>query len=332
MPFDSTPAGCPMGDIGSDIKQNLKYIRKKLKEKYGDETPARTFHAKSIGLVEAKLEVPDIRHKSDKNFRVGLFEKPGMYKAWIRFTNGSDNPNSADGKSGARGMAIKVLNVPGTSFLDKDQHGNTQDIILLTSRNFVPGTGGLSLNGVKVALGTLGEKIINFLEVVSVSTRGVLTFIKSPIKTPNILEEMYFSCTPYAFGDKQAIKWHVKPLKTITSLMPIEPVENFLRERLIRDLSKYAKEDVSFALYVQFQENPEKEPIDNSAVIWKTKFYRVATIHIPKQKLNTPERMEMDKKLTFSPGHASMEHRPLGTVNAVRRKVYEVLAKERLAH
>jgi catalase len=147
-----------------------------------------------------------------------------------------------------------------------------------------------------------------------------------------MLEESYYSGTPYSFGEHRIIKWHARPFKTITSLMPEHPKDNFLRDRLIRDLSEDAKDPVAFGLFVQFQENDQAEPIDDSTVDWKTPFCRVATIILPRQHVNTPARGRLDEKMSFSPGNAIVAHAPLGSVNRIRVEVYGEMAKERLNH
>lgn len=322
-------SGCPMSKIDTYSNKILTYIRKKLIKKYGDKKPLRTFHAKTIGLVEGQL-------KPEKNLpdylREGLFKQVEPYKVWIRFTNGSADI-TPDKKKAARGMAIKVLDVKSSQHLDEDSEGDTQDIILFTSRMFAPGVGKFQLAGVKLVLGNIPEFISGVVTILINSFKGSLPFLRSArIQIPNVLEEMYYSGTPYSFGANNVIKWHARPLKTITSLMPENPGDNFLRERLIRDLSENAPEEVSFALFVQFHENEHTEPIDDSRIIWKTPFHRVATIMLPKQDLDTPERKQEDINMSFSPGHAIHEHAPLGSVNMVRRKVYKELAEERLRH
>jgi hypothetical protein len=143
---------------------------------------------------------------------------------------------------------------------------------------------------------------------------------------------MYYSGTPYLFGEKNAIKWHVKPLKIITTDMPHKPDPDFLQKRLIKDLGKHSKENIAFALFVQFQQDKETEPIDDATVLWKTPFYQVATIIIPKQEIETDEIREMEKRISFCPGNTIPEHAPLGSVNMVRKIVYEQLAKQRKQH
>jgi hypothetical protein len=49
----------------------------------------------------------------------------------------------------------------------------------------------------------------------------------------------------------------------------------------------------------------------------------VARITIPPQDINASERVEACEALAFSPWHGLAEHRPLGSINRLRRAVYE---------
>lgn len=313
-----------MGHVTGPI---LGYMRSKLKKKYGNQTPKRGFHAKTIGLVKAELKVDD----SIEDFlKVGLFKEPRTYNSWVRFTNGSSTV-SPDGKTaGIFGMAIKVLIGDSGEYVGGCQNdGNTQDIILSNSPIFVPSKTHLQLNGVKVAMGNVLEAIINIVPVLLQQTRAAISFLGNRIKSPNVLEEMYYSATPYSFGQNRVIKWHARPLKTISSVMPEKPAQDFLREELTKDLSVVDDNPIAYALFVQFCENRKTEPIDDSSVEWKTPFHRVATIMFPAQDINSKERNELDKRMSYSPGHSIEGHGPLGNVNMVRKVVYEELARDR---
>ncbi|HEX6426710.1 MAG TPA: hypothetical protein VF008_03450 [Niastella sp.] len=321
-------SGCPMANINEVSHKVIVYLRGILKKKYDNKMPKRVFHTKTIGLVKATVQVAN---NLPPELQIGLFKEPKTYDAWIRFTNGSSGI-SPDKNSGIRGMAIKVLNVPGSSSTDNYNEAPTQDIVLSTSPIFAPGTGALQLHAVKLVLGTWYEKAVSGVKLLFSCFRGASAFIRSFVITPNVLEELYYSGTPYLFGEKNAIKWHAKPLKTITNTMPGKHDKNFLRKRLIKDLGKHSKEDIAFALFVQFQTNKITEPIDDATIPWKTPFYQVATITVPKQEIDTDEIKEMDETISFCPGNAMPEHAPLGSVNMVRKKVYEQLAKERKQH
>lgn len=324
----TTTSQCPMKKINSISDNILDYIKNKLVKKYPDKKPLRAFHAKCIGLVKAEVKSLD---NLDEDLKVGLFKTDKTYKAWVRFSNGAGEV-LPDAKKAARGMAIKILDVESEEFIDPDPEGNTQDIILFTSRTHLPVTAGKQFAVPRVVLGTGLVRLIAIIMGLPRKLSAVKIFRQGQFKTPNILEETYYSATPYAFG-KRIIKWQVRPFKTIASTMPEKPVFNFLTKRLIADLSEHSKEDITFGLFVQFHKDESTTPINDPSVLWKTPFHQVAVISIPKQKeIDTAERAAIDINMSFSPGHSMKEHEPLGDVNMIRRKVYGELSKERREH
>ena len=67
------------------------------------------------------------------HLRQGVFAPGTQYKAWIRFSNGNSEPRPA-WFFDARGMAIKLMGVPGEKLLDDEKY--TQDFILISHPNF----------------------------------------------------------------------------------------------------------------------------------------------------------------------------------------------------
>lgn len=58
-------------------------------------------------------------------------------------------------------------------------------------------------------------------------------------------------------------------------------------------------------------------------------FRKIATLRIPMQKVDTPERNSFAENLSMNPWHCLPEHRPLGGVNRVRREVYFAISQYR---
>ena len=58
-------------------------------------------------------------------------------------------------------------------------------------------------------------------------------------------------------------------------------------------------------------------------------FYKVATITIPEQTFDTLEQNEFCENLSFTPWHALPEHRPLGSVNRLRKVIYAHISRTR---
>lgn len=64
----------------------------------------------------------------------------------------------------------------------------------------------------------------------------------------------------------------------------------------------------------------------HSATEWpkrETPFYKVATIHIPRQAFDAQGQNAFCDKLSFHPWHALPEHRPVGITNRLRKVIYE---------
>lgn len=92
------------------------------------------------------------------------------------------------------------------------------------------------------------------------------------------------------------------------------------------------QKDVEFDLQIQLQTDPHRMPIENAAVRWPEKlspFIPAATIHIPRQKFDSPAQFEFAKRLKINPWHCIPEHRPLGNQSRARRRMYYELSKFR---
>jgi hypothetical protein len=95
------------------------------------------------------------------------------------------------------------------------------------------------------------------------------------------------------------------------------------------------KEDLVLDFMVQFYVDDMRTPIEDTSVPWRyedTPKLKVAQLRIPRCDLNDPRTRELSEKidkLSFSPWHATEDHRPLGNVMRARRVAYEASAKLR---
>jgi hypothetical protein len=315
--------GCedPHPDEERIVQTILEVIERSLAKDYGAAVPGRRFHAKSLGLADAVLEV---ERGIPRELQVGLFASPRTFPAVVRFTNAARMPG-ADGDRSIKGMAIKILAVPSTGpALELDPCGLTQDLVLITSTVFFPGTVrtyALSLRGLFGSLLCLLAVALN-----PFNWRSLIGMARRQRRVPNLLEASYASCTPYLFGDGRAIKWHARPCQPARSTLPDHPDRDFLRQRLRDDLTAGT---VAFEICVQPQVDPRTEPIEDSAVEWHTPLVKVATLTLQTQDIATVEHQRRDDTFTFSPWHAIPEHRPLGGINRLRRRIYAELSRRR---
>jgi len=309
----------PHPDEERFVRSILQAIEHSLAKDYGSTPRGRRFHAKSLGLADAVFEVePGLPHE----LQVGLFASPRAFPALVRFTNAAQRAG-ADGGRSTKGMAIKILDVPASGF-EVDPFGTTQDLVLTTDRVLVPGT----VRKYELSLRGLFGNLLCLLAIVlnPGNWRSLLGMVCRQRRVPNLLEQTYASCTPYLFGDGNAVKWHARPQQPAISKMPDHPDRDFLRHRLRDDLATAA---ASFEICIQRQLDPRTEPIEDSAVEWRTPLVKVATLTIPVQDVEAVDQTRREQTITFSPWHAMREHRPLGGNNRLRRRIYAELSRAR---
>ncbi|HSN09012.1 MAG TPA: hypothetical protein VLS85_08230, partial [Hanamia sp.] len=76
---------------------------------YQNKKQLRQIHPKMNGCVKAEF---NIEKNLPEKLKVGIFKEEISFPAWIRFSNGNTKP-LPDNKKDLRGLAIKIMNVPG---------------------------------------------------------------------------------------------------------------------------------------------------------------------------------------------------------------------------
>ena len=327
-------------ELGEALFENEEQLFQKIADAIAErvqaaarpkEAPARRAlrdaHPKAHGCVLAEFRV-----ESDlpPSLAQGVFTPGKTYPAYIRFSNGDPNPARPDAEGDARGMAIKLLDVPGQKILEDERDAQTQDFVMINHPVFMVDDPAHYLE-LAQATGSsdLFAKLRQFL---ALGLRGALNaaaMTSSKIASP--LEARYWSQTAYRLGDpphKQAIKFSARPQGPATATIPDDPSPNFLRETLIRQLEAG---EARFDFEVQPRSSTSMS-VEKATVEWKeseAKFFKVATITIPRQTFATPERDKLGEDLSFTPWHALPQHRPLGSINRTRRIVYQAISKLR---
>lgn len=292
-------------------------LRAQLERLYGPGDTRRQAHPKQHGLLRASFVIePDL----PPDLRVGVFARAVTFPAWIRFSNFNTKPQP-DIKKDVRGMAIKLVDVPGEKLLPSAIDGSAQDFLLVSNETFLAKNVKQFHGLVKALTGgraKLARYALNPLHwPVLARARGEF------IRPGNLLQIPYWSTTPYQFGDQsRAVKYHVRPRDTQQDPIPRKPSPWYLREAMIRTLRE---KEVWFDFMVQFQEDPHKMPTEDPTRRWKSPFVKLATLHIPKQDFTAQEQLTLGQNLSFSPWHSLPAHRPLGGFNRARRAIYHTM-------
>ena len=112
----------------AELTQGIIEDAIRVVEQHRDNTRVmRDAHAKAHGCVKARFTVlPDL----DPALRQGVFSEPGKtWQAWMRLSNGNAYPQF-DRVRDARGMAIKLLDVPGKKLLETPASAGNQDFVM----------------------------------------------------------------------------------------------------------------------------------------------------------------------------------------------------------
>jgi hypothetical protein len=298
----------------------IERLRGMAAERDAGSTQRRDVHVKMHALARAEFSV---RVDLPPELRVGLFARPRTYKAWVRFSSSANNVNR-DGKGDIRGMAIKVMEVPGRKMLEPEADATTHDFILISAPNFPSRTPGQFDALVAAVIGSWWNRLWYFLT----HPRVAWMLLTTMVKHANVLQIPFYSAVPYAFG-ALAVKYVVTPRVATLDPMPAQRSADFLRDACVRQL---AKGEAIFDFAVQFQRDEATMPIEDPSRVWSVRLSpprKVATLRILQQSLDAEAMDIQAEKLSFTPWHCLPEHRPLGAINRARRFVYEALSRFR---
>jgi hypothetical protein len=298
-----------------------RVLRRKMERDYPPGATKRDAHPKHTGLLEATFAIDN---DLPPELRVGLFAEPRSYRAWVRLSNASGTPRS-DAIPDFRGFAIKVVGVGGDKIPESDE-SDAQDFLLLSSPTVPFGDAKTFRDAIVLSLKF--HPLVFAARLVLGGKAHILRAVQAARICPRSpLRIRYWSTTPYALGADRAVKYSVTPQSGVVTAPPQDLSDNYLSEVMAAHL---AERPAVFDFAVQVRANGM--PLDDAAVAWDeavAPFRKVATLTVPPQTFRTEERAALAEKLRFSPAHARVEHRPLGSINRARMRIYRLLSEFR---
>lgn len=293
-----------------EFAQRIQELQKQASAERGQPIQ-RGFHAKSHACLNGHIELD--RHR-DKRTRYGIFaDDTAKLNVIARFSNGVGWKQD-DGELDARGLAIKVLDVPGPKYLPDEP--TSQDFLMTNSP--VP-VGRDAVEFMKFAKANTSGQLQGFFFLLGhgETATGALSRT-TPVNS--MVTERYWSGGSYHLGAHQAIKYSVRPCDLAEVREPSRSDPDYLR----KDLVEAAKKGLCFTLNVQFQTDPERTPIENASKVWEetdSPLIRVGKIVLPAQTVDASATPACDA-LKFTPWHSLPQHKPMGHTNRARRYVY----------
>lgn len=295
------------------IEEMIQILKEKLKKDYKPGSVKRDAHPKCLGLLKATFVVsPNL----DDKLKVGIFKEGSTYPALIRISNSSPKING-DNKKDVRGFAIKLLDVDGARFISDEK--NTQDFLLVSAKTMPLGTVKLFYDAIYYNLEV--NPLVYLYKTIS---QGNLNKLKEVAKLrkhhTSPLDISYYSTTPYSFGNKY-VKYSIIPTSNYKSKFPKKLTSTYLTN----NMQTHLKNNIAtFDFMIQFRKN--NMPLDDASVEWDEKispYIKVAEIRIDKQDFISLNRYDFAEKLSYSPAHSLMQHKPIGGLNKARCIIYK---------
>ncbi len=319
------------------LNQTFDTILQKTSEDYGH--AVRSVHAKSHGILEAKLIVED---GLPPELAQGLFSQPGEHKAYMRFsTNAGDI--LPDAISLPRGLSLKILNVDGERLPDAE--GTTQDFVMVngkvfqtkTAEDFLKNLKPIAkttdrMEGAKVALSSVLRGVNSALEAVGIESTKIQSMGGAPNTHP--LGQTYYSVTPFRYGDLIA-KFSLAPVSADLLELVETEIDASKDPDAVRDAVRTTMRSTEgvWEFRVQLCNDLEKQPIEDPTVEWDEEtspFIRVAFLKASAQdSWGEALRDRVEEHARFSVWTGLEAHRPLGNINRARRRPYQHSAKFR---
>ena len=326
-PEADTFLGEKIGDTEIEDALNLaQNLKDQISKQYVRGLARRDAHPKAHGCVKASFEVLD---DLPVELTQGVFIPGAKYEALIRFSNGSPSASGDDHTGDTRGMAIKIYGVSGNKLFQDPAASDAHDFIQISSPYFfVNSSHGYTDFFERVNSGKTSKLFkIPFI----LGWKGTINAAKMlSQKIDNPLDVQYFSVTPYQFGlgeNRKAVKYSARPCSTPTNNVTGEG-PNFLRHAMQKRL-KNTNACFDFLLQVRPDRTFSVEDVITEWDQSRAPFVKIAKIHIPSQIFDTPKDNEKCEATTFNPWHAIEAHKPLGTINRMRRVVYETISNHR---
>ncbi len=304
----------------------------------------RGTHAKGI-CVRAQFEVFDVSSGRDialaRRLAKGIFAKPGIYPATVRFANADSKVNS-DFKPDVRSLSFSVDLTQGGK-VDSEFEVSRQDFSLQNAK-YLPindSAGFLAIMKVLSASNPgAGLWHLSFKDKLRVIRTIALTKLleQQPIKPYQQLR--YWSNVPFRHGPIEAVQYSAisSPDNAAHSLQRKNP--NGLQDELIRHLHEDAMMS-SFDFAVQFLDAEKMTYwgkrrdasfwIENASVEWnetQAPFHRVARLTLLS---NSNLSQETGEIISFDvTGNSTKDSFPVGSINRARQRGDLSSAKARM--
>ena len=304
-------------DEGERFERHAETLR--AYQRHNDKkAKGRALHRKQHAGLRATLTVRD---DVPAQAAAGLFATPGAHDAFVRLSNGL-GAHQPDWMPDVRGLAVKVLGVPGKKLIPGLEDAQTQDFLLINTQALPFANVDDFIKFVKSAE-SQALAVPRLLKAFGPArTAKLLRFLGGMKPPPSLAAVPYYTGLPLAFG-AYAGKLSLVPEDTAPG------TTGRGGNRLGAEIAeRVARGPVRFAMRAQLYTDPQSTPIEDSSIVWDAPWVDVATLEIPQQD-SDPALAAQVAQLSFDPWHALEAHRPLGNMMRARNNAYRMSTQER---
>lgn len=293
----------------------------------------RAVHAKAHGYLKAKFEVlPDL----PPELAQGLFAKSASYDAILRF---STTPGDIldDNVSVPRGVALKVLDVPGPR-LPESEGDATQNYVMANSPTFQVATAEAFLRQLKPLVGTTGEMepvkhVASVLSRAAVTALGLVGQTSATLTTlagqanTHLLGDSFYSQAPLLHGEYFS-KVAMSPASDELVALSGKRIELSGHPDAIRENIKayFISQPAVWEFKVQLATSIKSMPVEDASAQWpesESPYRTVARVSALSQATWADDMRDLvEERLSFNPWIGLAAHRPLGSIMRARRPAY----------
>ncbi len=306
----------------------------------------RDAHAKGHGLARAEVEIlKDV----PAEYAQGIYAKPGVHEAMIRFSNGTNHIGADRFLPAASGIGLKIFGIEGKTLLEDEPDSHTFDYAMINYPVFFVNTVEhyLFIQGLFAQIGVIPPpnelpeekhaKMRRFLHD-WVTGNGTLApeewaweelaaFVQLvQIPFVNLLLSTYWTMAAVRHGDYIA-KVRVAPVqafadRVVRRNLDVNSAQQVFRPALVAELRERPYE---FDIQVQLCTDLTHMPVEDVTVRWSetlSPFVTVAKLRLPQQDIGGDDNFERMDAASMSPWRVTEEHRPLGNIMRSRKEVY----------
>ena len=290
----------------------------------------RATHVKTQGLVKGTLTVLT---GLPPHLSQGLFAHPGTYAVAARYAN---EPVflQPDTEPGPRGMAIKIFHVHGERL---ETPGNEN---LSTQDFFFNNAPMIELTDIDTCLEImqLREKYFDspnkLAMALKLRTDAIKQHAPGMLPNTNMISHSMYTQSAFRFGEYYG---HMAMFPTLSEMKQksSDAVSSSGSYTQISDrLFDYFKgASAKYELKIQLGTSPAHHPTEDASIVWDettAPYQTIGTVEFPVQtSFNQERRVFWEDHMVLDPWKGLAAHRPLGSINRLRKVVYGRSRKKR---